>query len=219
MKLSERLRLYASKPSAVLTSARSVVFRLTKLRPILAGLRPGDRVVDCGANVGDYAALFADRGATVYAFEPHPVAFECLSRRFAGDARVVCMNKAVGLRPGSVKLYLGLADPDDPRLHSQSASLLPQKRNVDPGNAVDVEAVSLAEFLESLGGPVALLKMDVEGAEYDLLEDLMDRGLHRGIRRIVVETHQDIPGVLPRHEALLRRVRDGGLRNIDLGWH
>src|ERR1019366_7261674 len=45
--------------------------------------KPGDIIVDCGANIGGMASLFARTGAQVYAFEPHPLCFSVISRRFS----------------------------------------------------------------------------------------------------------------------------------------
>src|SRR5215471_19231611 len=46
-------------------------------------VNPGDVIIDCGANIGDVTSLFARAGATVYAFEPNPLCFSILSRRFS----------------------------------------------------------------------------------------------------------------------------------------
>ena len=48
-------------------------------------LKPGNIVIDCGANVGDVASRLARSGATIYAFEPQP---DC----FAIVATQICMD-------------------------------------------------------------------------------------------------------------------------------
>jgi hypothetical protein len=47
-------------------------------------LRPGDVVVDCGANIGLITLRLAARGATVHAFEPDPYSFGRLRAATAG---------------------------------------------------------------------------------------------------------------------------------------
>ena len=51
------------------------------LQGILSMLKPGDLVLDCGANVGAVTGPLAETGATVHAFEPDPFAFEKLKKK------------------------------------------------------------------------------------------------------------------------------------------
>jgi 16S rRNA A1518/A1519 N6-dimethyltransferase RsmA/KsgA/DIM1 with predicted DNA glycosylase/AP lyase activity len=53
------------------------------LSGVVAMLRPGDVVVDCGANRGDVTEALAGSGATVHAFEPDPYNLARLQERFA----------------------------------------------------------------------------------------------------------------------------------------
>src|SRR6187551_3037295 len=50
------------------------------------GVRKGDIVLDCGANIGTFTRTALDRGAkTVVAIEPAPENLECLRRTFANE--------------------------------------------------------------------------------------------------------------------------------------
>src|SRR3546814_15909080 len=71
----------------------------------------------------------------------------------------------------------------DPVKWSTGSSLLAFKGNVREEDFVTVEAVDFAAFLEAMDRPVALLKMDIEGAEVAVLERLLERGLHDRIER------------------------------------
>ena len=71
---------------------------------ILALLRPGDVVIDCGANVGEVSARLVATGATVIAFEPDPYAFEKLSERVAGCDNVTLHQQAVSTEAGTLRL-------------------------------------------------------------------------------------------------------------------
>src|SRR5690349_5387687 len=158
MTLRERVCLYFRHPSAILVTWKAIWFRHWTLRRTLSVIRPGDTVIDCGANVGDYTEQFVSRGAKVYAFEPHPRAFERLQSRFAGNPHVTCMNQAVAAREGRVALCLHANDSDNPVLFSQGASIIRSKPNVDTANSIEVQAVSLAEFVRRLNSDVAVLK-------------------------------------------------------------
>jgi len=120
-------------------------------------VKPGDTVLDIGANIGYYTLLLAQcvgEGGRVYAFEPHP-ANAALLRRTIGESgykHVVVEEKAVSSGSGRIKLY-----------ESEDGSV--DHRIIENGyRAVDVETVSLDEYLPD-SQPVAFIKMDIQGAE------------------------------------------------------
>ena len=182
-------------------------------------LKPGDIAIDCGANVGHVTAILARSGATVYAFEPNPHAFEVLQKRFASTPGVVCLRKGVLDEAGSMKLYLHQNAGQDQVYWSQGGSLLDFKGNVNRETFVEVEIVDLADFILNLGRPVRVLKMDVEGVECRILKRLILLGLAERIEHIFVETHeQKIPQLRPEVEELRDLIAARGLKNIDLNW-
>ena len=68
-------------------------------------LEPGEIVIDCGANVGNYTNMFASTGAKVYAFEPDPNAFEVLKESTKSNFNIKIYQKAVGIKEEKLKLY------------------------------------------------------------------------------------------------------------------
>ena len=143
------------------------------------GLGPGDVVLDCGANLGDFTELFLSTGATVHAFEPDPWTFERLRGRFNESDRLHLYQHAVSVEAGEVSLYRRTDFSESPEFASEGASLYSEKCNVDPESSVSVERVSLVDFIRGLGCRLSLLKMDIEGAEVDVLEHLIaDGSLH-----------------------------------------
>lgn len=185
---------------------------------VCARLRPGDVAIDCGANVGDMTALMAATGATVHAFEPNPAAFSALRERFKDSPNVHCRNQAVLNRAGTVRLYEHHRAQEDPVFWANGSSILECKSNVDKTRWTDVEAVDLGEFIRSLGR-VGLLKIDIEGAECDVLESLLAQNLHEQIDLTVVETHdQKIPELRARTDALRKEIAERRLSHIRLDW-
>lgn len=183
-------------------------------------LGPGDLVIDCGANLGAVTLFAAARGAEVHAFEPNPDAFAILSRRTSGMAGVHLHPQAVLDAPGLLPLYLHLNYARNPERFSSGSSLLAEKRNVDEGQAVEVPVIDLAAFIAGLGRPVTLLKLDIEGAEYKVLNALIDRGVMGQIGKVFVETHAgSIPALTEADAALRARIAAEGLgEKIDLNW-
>ncbi|MGE5538440.1 MAG: FkbM family methyltransferase [Gemmatimonas sp.] len=139
-------------------------------RGALRGLKPL-MIVDVGANVGQFALLCRSLypQARIYAFEPLAQAADTFSRLFAGDDKVTLIRSAVGNRRGDVAIHLSR------RL--DSSSLLPISPTMteafpgtdEVGHAI-VPIAPLPEMLSSkdIAEP-ALLKIDVQGAELEVL--------------------------------------------------
>ena len=109
---------------------------------------------------------------------------------------------------------------EDPARYSESSSVLAEKRNVDEESAVPVPQIDFLHYLEDLAEDVWLLKIDIEGAEVDLLEALLERpDLLRRVSHIFAETHEHrVPGHLSRVATLRERSRRITKPNINLNW-
>jgi FkbM family methyltransferase len=213
-----------SRPLA--TTARRLHDRLfgprevpRELRGVFRALGRGSLAVDCGANVGRVTALLAARGAEVYAFEPNPHAFDVLAQRFASNPRVHCVAKAVAATEGKARLHLHVDALEDQLTWSTGSSLLATKPNVDPSTFVEVETVDLDTFLHDLGRIVRVLKLDVEGAEIEILERLLETDRLRSVEHVLVEMHdRRIPGLERRGAELRRRLDASAYGHVHLDW-
>lgn len=182
-------------------------------------LQPGDIVIDCGANVGKFTRRLADRGATVYAFEPDPYCFDVLTKSFAADANVTLFNKAVGVENGEIALYRAMDFDTNPERLSQSSSVFSSKTNVDCSKSIAVEQIDLVEFIAALPQPVSVLKIDIEGAEVPVIEKLLETGVIDRVGHMFVETHEKkIPELAERTAALRVRIAENSLANVNLDW-
>ncbi len=142
-------------------------------------VRPGDRVVDVGANVGFYSELLA-RGVGpsghVHAFEPEPRNFRRLAARAAALPQLHPVAAAVAERPGRVDLHLSPHLNVDHRTYSTG-----EARAV-----ITAEAVSLDSFF-ARGEQVHFIKMDIQGAEYPALLGMRTLVARSPEMRIVME--------------------------------
>lgn len=186
----------------------------------VAKLKPGDIAIDCGANIGKFTVPMAKTGAEVYAFEPNPDAYGRLVENTAAYPNVHAVQAAVTTVPGPVKLFLHRYAEDDPVHFSSGSSLVGSKRNVRTDRYTMVEGIQFTEFLKGLGDcRVRLLKMDIEGAEVDVLNQLLDEGLHEMIEQSFIEVHdRQIRALAEPTRKLRKRLDELKLDRFRLDW-
>ena len=123
-------------------------------------LRPGDTIVDVGANIGSLsllAAVIAGQTGKVLAVEPHPRIFEFQKRNLAlNHAHTVeAHNVALGEAPGELHF-------SDDRSDDQNSVRTDGGGIVIPVTTLDALASALPR--------ITLLKIDVEGYELSVLK-------------------------------------------------
>lgn len=124
-------------------------------------IRPGDLVIDCGANIGEVAMICAGHGAEVVAFEPDPVEFEALAANAAATGRITPHRMASWNETGTLDFYLQ-NDTGDSSLIDMGAC----------GAPIQVQTRRLDDLADLTGGDrrVRLLKLEAEGAEPEILD-------------------------------------------------
>ncbi|MHA6268272.1 FkbM family methyltransferase [Aliiroseovarius sp. CAU 1755] len=166
------------------------------LQGICSMLKPGDVVLDCGANVGEVTVPLAKTGAHIHAFEPDPYAFGKLSDATRDFKNVTLHNAAVGTKAGMINLMRAENFDENPSGASVKSTVISGGRKIDEtnGNSIEVPLISLPDFLSDLHtqhGQIAFVKMDIEGAELDILEVMQAEGLFDKITLTVAETHEN----------------------------
>ena len=192
------------------------------LTAITAMLKPGDLAVDCGANMGVVTERLATTGADVVAFEPDPFAFKTLEQKFANRPNVTLINAAVGVGSGTVRLMRADNFGDNPEGASVKSTILDGGRRIDAENAVEVPLIDFPSWVADqvkARGEVAFIKMDIEGAELDILEKMDAEQLFQNVRCLVAETHErKFKDLRDRYKALRDKVSESyapGKVNLD----
>ena len=172
--------------------------------------------IDCGANTGQETIPWAKKGAEVHAFEPHPECFRILKEKTTRFSKVHLYQKGVWHKNSTMNLYLregsGVSDI------SESSSLLKSKPNVDAESYVTVEIIDLVEFIKGLNKRVDILKIDIEGAEVELVQKIIDTAIYKEIGLILVETHEQIEEISEEIQRLRTLVSELGIDNINMEW-
>jgi len=188
---------------------------------VLAETRAGDLCIDLGAIVGSITKRMALTGADVISFEPDPAAFAVLQDTVRDLNNVTLVQKAAGHQPNSLLLYRSAKwSPDDPSGRTQSSSLVLRDKDANDENAVRVEVVDIIAYLEALDRDIRIIKMDIEGAEWDILTRLVDHPILSRIDCIFVETHerQDPKRYVPMFEAFQNWAEKIERPYINLYW-
>jgi FkbM family methyltransferase len=182
-------------------------------------VKPGSVVFDVGANAGYFSIISRELGATVHSFEPNPNVRALLTRSAglgpAGSITIVpaaCSDHA-----GTMPLYL--SEPGNTGLTSL---IIPSERSVQ------VEVITLDEYVARTGVRPDLIKIDVEGHEREVLRgaaELLESGKPTVIAEAgsaetieLMESHGYEPrriladGSIVTHDGELHAV--GGYENI-----
>jgi FkbM family methyltransferase len=161
--------------------------------------RPDPVVIDGGANIGLFsiATLRDHPRARITAFEPDPRVFRLLQHNLAanGGASVTVVNAALGASEGEMEF-----SPDG-----------------QAGGALTVGAGTMRVRVERLSSYLAtdvdFLKLNIEGAELDVLNEAAASGRLSRVRAMVIEYH-GWPGGDQRLGPLLSLLDAQGFRYL-----
>jgi FkbM family methyltransferase len=185
----------------------------------ISQLDENDVAIDCGANVGEITEKLAHTGAKVYAFEPNQYAFKTLKERVGKYKNVICIPKGVWHMNTSIPLYFHREAENDNEFWSFGSSIVKEKDNVNGTRFETAEIIDLTEFIGKIESTIGLLKIDIEGAECELLEKFINQNLHEKVKITLVETHNSkIPGQKVKTDAIRRLIKERKITNIKLNW-
>jgi FkbM family methyltransferase len=145
-------------------------------------IRPGDLVLDVGANIGCTSILFGQHARQVLSFEPSPSTFLLLQKNLAaaGMCNVEAVNAGLGNSAGTFELTFA---PDN-----RSGGFVSNLTRASAGHQVEeIRIVNGDRYLGDAGiGQVDFIKIDVEGFERNVIEGLRDT-IERGKPVVVLE--------------------------------
>jgi len=166
-------------------------------------LTPDSLVLDVGAYDGKWTKEIATRyKCRVIAFEPVQEQFvNCVCENL-GNEKVVVINSA--LHATGSFIPIGVSN-NSSGMYSPS-----QTRTL-------VSVVRILPLMEIVGF-VDLIKLNVEGMEYDLLEALIHSGKHRRIGNIQCQFHDNAPGAISRYDQICAALGESHEPEWDSGF-
>ncbi len=166
---------------------------------VKATVKSGMTVIDIGAHIGYYTLIFAKcvgvRGC-VYSFEPLPGNFALLQKNIQLNRLLNVQSFATALFSSARKVSLAVPDESP---NSGDGSVIHERGS----KHVPVQAITLDSFCASANIQPDILKMDVEGAEYDVLLGAQET-ISRCRPKLLIELHHfdgdvaahPVPGLL-----------------------
>jgi FkbM family methyltransferase len=157
-------------------------------------------VLDLGGYEGQWASdLFARYRCSIYIFEPVKSFAARIRERFSRNDRLQVFTCGLGATTRSDEIYLA-ADGSS--------------KFVSAGNREVMEIVDAKDWIGMHFGEnprIDLVKLNIEGGEYELLERLIETGLIANIRDIQVQFHDiapDSPARMQRIQAALMKTHE-----------
>ena len=161
-----------------------------------SNLGPDSLVFDLGGYEGKWSMdIFCRYAPSIYIFEPIPAYCREIRARFEHNPKVKIFEFGFGATEGEERFHLG----DD------SSSLLRGE-----GETIQVSMKKISRFILDNNIPsIDLIKINIEGSEYDVLQDLHDAALLERVRNLQIQFHNFVPDAeekLEKTHAMLRKT-------------
>jgi len=153
---------------------------------------PDETVLDVGGYRGDWTNEVLTRfGCRAIVFEPCDPFFLTLEERFAGDDRVSLCHFGLGAS----------SRVDRIALEEDRSSLFTKRSRAADDQRVEIRDIADWWDVDRLPA-VAVMKVNIEGGEYEVLPRLIETGLIERVRDLQVQFHSFVPG----SEAKMARI-------------
>ena len=168
-----------------------------------------DNIVDVGANVGVFTEYLIQNefSEKIIAVECDSKALKDLKNNFKREYRVEIISKALSSTNDPITFYQSEENP-------VISSVIPPDKlknhmaGVKGNNEVIVEAITIKDLVDKLG-TIDLLKIDIEGAEYEIIKNV-DPSLFKNINNLLIECHFFEEDYLEKYNSLIQKLSDSG---------
>jgi FkbM family methyltransferase len=151
-------------------------------------IKAGTIIADCGANIGMATLYFKWRSpdCIIHSFEPDPMAFQALASNVKNNhlSGVFLHNVAVMDKNETLQFYVSKQEQA-----SLMMSTLPKRMNEQN---IEVQGIDFSAFVNEK--KTTLLKIDIEGAEKKVFDQLYTTGALTILQQIIMEYHHKIEG-------------------------
>ena len=177
------------------------------LRLNFSHLDADSMVLDLGGYKGEWCeAIHSRYGCQVHIFEPISSFCDGIRERFAGNTKVTPHQCGLGARDESMTMSLS---------SDGTGAFVAAERQ----EQAQIREVS--SFLTEHGiGQIDLMKINIEGGEFELIDRMIDTGVIQRVQVMQVQFHDFVPDAVRRHEALVSKLEATHTRtwNYEFVW-
>ena len=157
-------------------------------------------VIDLGGYTGVWVKQIVDKyNPFVYVLEPVGNFYNVLNEKFRNNDKVITINSGISKDNKSGVLFL---DNDG------TSSLC------EHGESVNVNFINMQKLFDDNGiSNVDLLQINIEGDEYDLLDDLIENGIIVKFDNIQIQFHNNIKEHVFRRDKIQKGLISNGFKN------
>lgn len=160
-------------------------------------------IIDCGSNIGMSILYFKTiyPNSIIHSFEPDFYAFKLLNENFGNSKNIFLNNNAISNESKELIFYY-----NEEHRSSLSMSLFKQRESK---NSVKVNSLKLSEYLINKNiNHIDFLKIDIEGAEFEVIDDLKKSDLFKIVDSMCIEYHHKFPGEKSKLSELLSIIEE-----------
>lgn len=167
-------------------------------------------IFDLGGHNGDWVQIAIDKypDSTIYVFEPIKKYYDMICKRFSNKHNIKIFNFAISSKTYETEMS---DDGDTSSMHFCSGSI---KKEL-------IKVKDIMEFLsENQINHVDLIKINIEGEEYNLLEHLINNQKLFVFKNYAVQFHINIENYIVRRSKILDEVKKyyDVIFNVDFVW-
>ncbi|HEY2582982.1 MAG TPA: FkbM family methyltransferase [Mucilaginibacter sp.] len=160
-------------------------------------------IIDCGANIGVSIMYFLNLypNAEILGFEPNPFVFELLKKNLSeNNLHATLENCALCKQSCLIPFYIS----DD--YGTLTGSIINERGGE---NKIEIEGKQLSKFVSKYS-KIDVIKIDTEGAEIEIIDDLFENNLLTVADNYLIEFHHNIKNVKTSLSDFLRKFEDSG---------
>ncbi len=156
-------------------------------------------VLDVGGYEGDFAAeIFARYQPEIYIFEPVNKYVNILHTRFRKNEHIHVIPHGLGDKTREITMYV----MEEASSYNRSSSA--HKK----GSEEKISIIGIKEFMDkNRPQKIHLIKINIEGAEYDLLDEMIANKYHLMCENIQIQFHDFYPNYQERYDKIVQHLK------------